>query len=434
MHRIESTKQYSMQKLVIIGNGIAGITTAIQVRKQSSMEILVISEETDFFFSRTALMYVYMGHLKFEHTQPYEKNFWDKNNITLKKAKIEHVFAAKNYIQTSDNEKISFDFLVLATGSKPNKYGWKGQDLIGVSGLYHKSDLDSLIQNSDKINKAVVVGGGLIGIELVEMLRSRKKEVSFLVREDAFWNMVLSNQEAKIIENHIVAHGVDLQMQTELKEIVGDYTGSAKCVITSKNEEIEAQFVGLTVGVSPNIAFLAESEIATNRGVLVNKYLETNVQNVFAIGDCAEQTEPQFGRSSIEAVWYTGKIMGETLAKTICGPKTLYQPGNWFNSAKFFDIEYQTYGLAPSKLSQDQSEIYWQNSQGNKSIRLVYELSNGAFTGVNVLGIRLRQSFFEKVFNQKLDIQYVLDHIEKANFDPEFCKNHLKEIKTLRLP
>ncbi len=422
-----------MQKLVIIGNGIAGITTAIEVRKRSSMDILVISEETEFFFSRTALMYVYMGHMKFEHTQPYEKNFWDKNNIALKKATIEHVFASKNYIQTTDNEKISYDFLVLATGSKPNKFGWPGQDLKGVSGLYHKSDLDSLIQNSDKINKGVVVGGGLIGIELAEMLRSRKKEVSFLVREDAFWNMVLSNQEAKIIENHIVAHGVDLQMQTELKEIVGDQSGSVKNVITSKNEELEAQFVGLTVGVSPNIAFLAESEIVTNRGVLVNKYLETNVQNVFAIGDCAEQTQPQFGRSSIDAVWYTGKIMGETLAKTICGPKTPYQPGNWFNSAKFFDIEYQTYGLAPSKISQDQGEIYWQNSQGNKSIRLVYELSNGTFTGVNVLGIRLRQSFFEKVFNQKLDIQYVLDHLEDANFDPEFYKNHLREIKTLSL-
>ena len=118
-----------MQKLVIIGNGIAGISAAIAVRKRSSMDILVISEETEFFFSRTALMYVYMGHMKFEHTQPYEKNFWHKNNIGLKKAKIEHVFGSKNYIQTSDNENISYDFLVIATGSKPNKFGWQGQDL-----------------------------------------------------------------------------------------------------------------------------------------------------------------------------------------------------------------------------------------------------------------------------------------------------------------
>ena len=125
--------------------------------------------------------------------------------------------------------------------------------------------------------------------------------------------------------------------------------------------------------------------------------------------------------------------MGETLAKTICGPKTPYQPGNWFNSAKFFDIEYQTYGLAAPKIAESQSELFWQNKEGNKSIRCVYEKSSGKFVGVNVLGIRLRQSFFEKVLNQKLDIQYVLDHLEDANFDPEFYKNHLKEIKTLSL-
>jgi NAD(P)H-nitrite reductase large subunit len=420
-----------MQKLVIIGNGIAGITTAIEVRKRSSIEILVISEETEFFFSRTALMYVYMGHMKFEHTQPYEKNFWEKNKISLKQATVQQILPKKNCIETTKNEKIPYDFLVIATGSKPNRFGWPGQDLKGVSGLYHKADLDNLIQNSDQIKKGVVVGGGLIGIELAEMLRSRKKEVSFLVREEAFWNMVLSNKEARIIENHIRAHGVDLQMQTELKEILGNDLGKAEKVITNKNDEIEAQFVGLTVGVSPNIDFLRGSEILINKGILVNKFLETNIENVYAIGDCAEQTQPQIGRRSIEAVWYTGKIMGETLAKTICGQKTAYQPGNWFNSAKFFDIEYQTYGLAAPKISEIQNELYWQNSNGDKSIRLVYEIATGTFTGVNVLGIRLRQSFFEKVLNQKLDIAYVMDHLEEANFDPEFYRNHLKEIKNM---
>ena len=80
------------------------------------------------------------------------------------------------------------------------------------------------------------------------------------------------------------------------------------------------------------------------RGVKVNRYLETNIPDVYAIGDCAEQHEAIGNRRPIEAVWYTGRMMGETLAQTICGNRIEYKPGHWFNSAKFFDIEYQTYG------------------------------------------------------------------------------------------
>ena len=109
-------------------------------------------------------------------------------------------------------------------------------------------------------------------------------------------------------------------------------------------KSIDCQFVGLTVGVSPNIDFLKNSGIETKRGVLVNEYLQTNVPDVYALGDCVERTYDLPGRKTIEQVWYTGRMMGEVVAQTICGEKTKYEPGPWFNSAKFFNIEYQTYG------------------------------------------------------------------------------------------
>lgn len=160
---------------------------------------------------------------------------------------------------------------------------------------------------------------------------------------------------------------------------------------------------------------------------MVNEYLQTNVPNIFAIGDCAEIQQPQDGRRPIEAVWYTGKIMGQTLAKTLNGQNTAYHPGHWFNSAKFFDIEYQTYGLAPSKLSDNQDEFYWEKE--NKAVRIVFNKENQVFEGINTFGIRMRQDFFEKVLDRKESLSFVIKNLEKANFDPEFFKKFEKEIK-----
>jgi NAD(P)H-nitrite reductase large subunit len=414
------------KKVVIIGNGVAGITTAIELRKLSDCEITVISEESEYFFSRTALMYVFMGHMKFEHTQPYENSFWAKNNIALKKGRVNAIFPEKNEIALENGEILAYDSLVLATGSLPNKYNWPGQDLHGVSGLYHKQDLEYLEKYASKIKKAVVVGGGLIGVELAEMLNSKGIEVTFLVREGSFWNAVLSENEGRMLEKHILSHGIQLKLNAELKEIKGKE--SAESIITSEGESIECQFVGLTVGVRPNITFLKNSGVETNKGILVNEYLQTSVPNIYAIGDCAEIQQPQPGRRPIEAVWYTGKIMGKTLAKTLTGQNTAYNPGNWFNSAKFFDIEYQTYGLAPAKLIENQEEYYWEKE--NKAVRIVFNKENRVFEGINTFGIRMRQDFFEKVLDRKESVDFVLKNLDKANFDPEFFKKFEKEIRS----
>ena len=173
-----------MEHIVIIGNGISGVTAARHIRKNSDKKITLVSAETKYFFSRTALMYVYMGHMKFEHTQPYENWFWDKNKIELKEGFVNTINTDKKTLKFKDSSTLSYDKLIIATGSKPNKFGWPGQDLKGVMGMYHKQDLENLEKyapNKEKCKRAVIVGGGLIGIELAEMLRSRKIPVTFLL-------------------------------------------------------------------------------------------------------------------------------------------------------------------------------------------------------------------------------------------------------------
>ncbi|MBP2831768.1 NAD(P)/FAD-dependent oxidoreductase [Aquimarina sp. U1-2] len=421
-----------MAHIVIIGNGISGVTAARHIRKMSDKKITIVSAETDYFFSRTALMYVYMGHMKFEHTQPYENWFWEKNRIELKHGFVSKVDHRHSKIEFSNGDIMAYDKLIIAVGSKPNKFGWPGQDLEGVMGMYHKQDLESLEKYAptNKVCKrAVIVGGGLIGIELAEMLHSRDIPVTFLVRENSFWNGVLPAGESEMINRHIQNHHIDLRLGVNLKEILADETGKAKAVVIQETGEIiDCDVVGLTAGVIPNIDFLKDSGIDLGRGVKVNRFLETNIPNIYAIGDCAEQHEAIGLRRPIEAVWYTGRMMGETVAQTICGNRLEYKPGHWFNSAKFLDIEYQTYGWVFAKPKAYEKQFHWKHVDDTKCITVSYHNETNEFLGINTFGIRMRHEVFDRWLTEKKKVDFVMQHLGEANFDPELYTRYEAEI------
>ncbi|MEM8763701.1 MAG: FAD/NAD(P)-binding oxidoreductase [Bacteroidota bacterium] len=419
-----------METIVIIGNGIAGVSVARHIRKLSDKRIIIVSAETDYFFSRTALMYVYMGHMKFEHIQPYENWFWEKNRIELVRGYVDHVDVENKKLLIDGSRALHYDKLVIATGSKPNKFGWPGQDLHGVQGLYSKQDLDLLevnAPNKEACKRAVIVGGGLIGIELAEMLRSRDIPVTFLVREKNFWNGVLPEGESKMINEHIAEHHIDLRLATNLKEIVSDGNGKVKSIIIAETgEELPCDMVGLTAGVTPNIDFLNDSGIELGRGVKVNRFLETSAKDVYAIGDCAEQHEAIGNRRPIEAVWYTGRMMGETLAQTLCGNRIEYKPGHWFNSAKFLDIEYQTYGWVFSERGRKdyEAQFHWRHPKEKICVTISFHKDTQQFLGINTFGIRMRHEVFDRWLTENQNMDYVIEHLIDANFDPEFYKHH----------
>ncbi|MEX2565535.1 MAG: FAD/NAD(P)-binding oxidoreductase [Cyclobacteriaceae bacterium] len=419
------------KSVVILGNGISGVTFARHLRKNNSQNpITIISGETTHFFSRTALMYIYMGHMKYQHIKPYEDWFWEKNNLKLNQAWVQKVDFSNKQLLIEGQEPLKYDVLVLAIGSKSNKFGWKGQDLDGVQGLYSIQDLEQMENNTKQINRAVIVGGGLIGIEMAEMLSTRNIPVTFLVRDKGFWDNVLPEEEATMIGKHIREHHIDLRLETELSEILDGGTGRVSAVKTKSGETIPCEFLGLTVGVTPNIDFLKESELETGKGILVDEKFQTNIPDVYAIGDCAEFKEPPGpDRKKIEQVWYTGRMHGETLAHNLTHKTALsYQPGVWFNSAKFFDIEYQTYGYVPPKLPEETGSFYWAHPNGKACLRLTFEKKTEKIKGVNALGWRLRHAFFEKAITEGWKLEKVLLQLHQANFNPEFFKPYHQEV------
>jgi NADPH-dependent 2,4-dienoyl-CoA reductase/sulfur reductase-like enzyme len=258
---------------------------------------------------------------------------------------------------------------------------------------------------------------------MAEMLLSREIGVTMLVRESGYYGNVLPQEEANILGREIHKHGVDLRLETELAEIISDGSGNVSEVVTDRGDRIPCGFVGITVGVVPRIEPF-NSVVACDRGILVDHLLRTNLPDIFAAGDCAQLRKPQDGRKAIEPVWYTGRMMGEVAGYNACGYQVDYEPGIWFNSAKFFNIEYQVYGDIQHALPDHQDTLYWEHPEGAKSIRINFNKSDQAVVGFNLLGIRYRQEVCEKWIVNRTPLPEVLPQLALANFDPEFSALH----------
>lgn len=416
------------RRIVIIGNGITGVTVARHLRKRGDDQITIVSGETAHAFSRPALMYIFMGDLTFDDTKLYEDDFWTKNRIDLRQGWVEGIDTARKSLRLRDGATLEYDALVLGTGSSSARFGWPGQDSDGVQGLYSYQDVETLERNVGRAKRAVIVGGGLIGIELAEMLLTRGVAVTMFIRERHYWGSVLPEGDAELVERHAREHGVDLRIETELKEILSDGNRRVRAVVTTKGEEIACEIVGLTIGVRPNNALAKDAGIECDRGVLVDRFFRTSAPDVFCGGDCAQHREPPPGRRPLEQVWYTGKIHGEHIAANLCGEQRAYHAGVWFNSAKFFDIEYQTYGDVPSRTPSGTESFFWLDSAGRRSVRINFLADSGAVTGVNVFGLRHRHVVWEKWLQSRTDIREVIANLGAANFDPEFFQQAEAEI------
>ncbi len=369
-------------------------------------------------------MYVYMGHMKKEHIKPYPDAFWKKNRIDLVHDRVVSIHPEGHEVQLSSQQRLTYSKLVIATGSRPVRPQLPGMELKGIHSLYFLHDLDRLeaetdppssIQPNEK-KKAVITGGGLIGIELAEMLLYRHYEVTLLVRDRHYWSSVFPKEEGDLVAKHLVAHGLNIVYGTSVVAFEGE-NGKVCNVLGSDGNRYPCDIAGITIGVTPNIEWLNDA-VETRRGVLTNELLETSVKNIYAAGDCVELRNPLSHRKAIEPVWYTGRMMGECLGSTLAGTPTAYRPGNWFNSAKFFDLEYQTYGHVPSNASEADS-FFFVHPRKQACLRIAFD-EHRMLRGVHAIGIRLRHEVIDAWLNQRISADVAVQSMHKANFDPEF--------------
>ena len=222
---------------VIIGNGVAGTEAALALRRrEADARITVISAEHDHFFSRPALMYVFCGQLDLAATEPYDRGLYERLRLERVRKRVSSLETASRRLCFEDGSHLDYDRLLLGVGSKPRPAPWPGADGPGVHYFVTLDDLKGLDEAARSGMRAVVIGGGLIGVEVAEILKQRGLSVSFVIRENWYFPLALDEAESNMVAGHLRRHGCDVRLGADVEEIQRDPPGAVRGVATTSGE------------------------------------------------------------------------------------------------------------------------------------------------------------------------------------------------------
>lgn len=447
-------------RIVIIGNGVAGMEAALEIRqREPEWPITIISEESDHHFSRTALMWVFTGQLSQRCIEPYERGLYERQSFKRVRARATGIDVEQKLVQLAGNQpSVPYDKLLIACGSRPRPGPWPGADLGGIGHFVTLQDLEwlereahpkkpSLPPNPDAHLAAsnlhspyakrrvaresrggrrpvhpAVIGGGLIGIEAVEVLSAIGLHPHFFIREEWFWPIALEQSEGTWISERMSEHGIHMHLREDVKSLNGtDLIES----ITTNVDTYDVDLCVVAIGVMPNTEWLADSGIALERGgILVDQSLRTKSPDIWAAGDCAAVRWFN-GAQRPEQLWYTSRDQGRVAARSILGDRAAYNRGLWYNSAKLFDIEWTTAGLVNMNVEDERNWYYEETGKVRSTTRIV--LSGDRVVGFNLLGRRWDHEVLLDLIAARRPLDYVLNHLNEARFDTEF-------VPPLRIP
>lgn len=408
---------------VIVGNGVAGMTAAIELRgRDRQARISIISRESEHFFSRTALMYEFCGQLSLRDLEPYERDFYKTMHFERISVEVTALDPQKRLLCLADGSQLQFDKLLIACGSVPAKASWQKDELQNVGHFVTLQDLEWLKETTRgtcPVRRAVVVGGGLIGVEVAEVLLLEGIETHFIIREEWYWPIALNKSESALVARHMRQHGLHVHLAKEIVEVLDDGQ-RVRQVRLSDKQVFDIDLLVVAIGVRPGTEWLKNSGIALSSdrfsAIEVDGYLKTNCAGIYAAGDCAS-VEWFDGTRRPEQLWYTARDQGLVAARNMLGDEVCYKRGALYNSAKFFDIEYTTAGLVNFP-QEGMSEWYQEQPEHFRSQRIVVQDSR--VVGFNMLGSRWNHRLFVDWIEQRRSLEYVLENLHQAVFDAEF--------------
>ncbi len=415
-------------RYVIVGNGVAGITAAFTIRsRDEKAAVIVISDESDYFFSRTALMYAFLDKMSRRDLEPHERGLYDDLGIQRVRGRVSDLDANNRTLTLAEGRTIVYDRLLLATGSLPNRPDWEGLDDVrdGIVHFVRLQDLDNCERLTRRGEKAVVVGGGLIGVELVECLNHHGMDVTFLVREPWYWPAALGEPEGRMVAAHIREHGVHVEESEAVERVESDSGGRASAVVCKSGKRFECALLGIAIGVHPAVEWLSRVSTppAIRKGIMVQTDFRASLPDVWAAGDCADI---QFTNKPalVEQIWYSAKRQGELAGRSMLGDAVQYSPPVFYNSAKFFDIEYTTVGSFGAAGSQE----HFTRLPG-KAVTVRIAETGDAVCGFNMLGSRWDHTILERWIAERRPLEYVLERLQHAQFDVEFGRENLAALR-----
>jgi NAD(P)H-nitrite reductase large subunit len=342
-----------MSKYVIVGASAAGIGAVEAIRDiDPTGTITIISEEYCPQYSRPMISDFVSGKATLEKMKCRDDNFWENNAVqALTGRTAVRLNLADKYVELDGGGKIQFEKLLLATGGKPFVPKIEGADKEGVFTFTTLVDAERLATKLENAKKVVVIGAGLIGVSVTEALTKRGLQVTMVELKDKILSLLLDTTAAGIVENAIRKAGVTIITGQSVQRILGkaendQVVGGA--VLTDGNQ-LQCGVVIVAIGVIPRMELAAGTDMKTNRGIIVDRFMRTSVPDVYASGDVAEAYDFILNENRSLPLWPLAQLEGKVAGYNMAGKKTDYEGGTSMSSLKYFGVPITSIGIANPK-------------------------------------------------------------------------------------
>jgi nitrite reductase (NADH) large subunit len=284
--------------LVVVGNGMAGIRTIEELLKLDSAlyNITVFGSEPHPNYNRILLSPVLTGEQTLQDIILNDRSWYEEHGITLHTGStVTQINRARKEVTTDDGRTAKYDRLLLATGSKPFMLPVPGADLEGVITFRDIRDVNLMIEAAGKFKTAVVIGGGLLGLEAANGLAARGMQVSVVHLGASLLDRQLDNPAAALLQSSLRSRGLEFLMERQTAAILGDAQGAVCGIRFKDGSEVATDIVVMAVGIRPNTDLAEAAGIYTDRGIVVNDTLQTYDPSIYAVGECVSHRGMAYG-------------------------------------------------------------------------------------------------------------------------------------------
>jgi NAD(P)H-nitrite reductase large subunit len=413
---------------VIIGSGVAGIAAIEAIRSLDvKSNVTLIGNDPYGFYSRPGLAYYLSGELHDKALFPRTAEDLKKLNFRYIKGKVTKISRPEHILELENESRIPYDRLLIAIGAQAMPLEVPGANLEGVLKLDHMSDAKLILKHARRGRTAVVVGGGITALELVEGLLSHGMKVHYLLRGDRYWSNVLDEQESHIVEHRLQEEGVILTYHAEIIEVMGR-NGKISGVRLLNGQVLKCDLVAYAIGIRPRVDLAKQAGLAIDRGILVNEFLQTNDPYIFAAGDVAQAYDPMSGRSILDSLWAPARQQGHVAGLNMTGKKTAYVKAPPFNVTRLAGLTTTIIGTVGRGRDDDLVGIARGDSEtwrqlpdsmvaqaGFEVNRLRLLVGEKTLLGAIIMGDQNLSFPLEKIISEHLDISPIREQLLAPN-------------------
>ena len=403
---------------VIIGDGIAGASAAETIREADpDASVTVITDEGEALYNRILIKEFAKGKLPEAPISIHEPEWYDERDIDLQlNTHVTDIEPVAHEIHTHKGETYEYDKLLVATGGTPAQLPVENSDADGIHHFWTFQDARGIREHAEESDQGIIVGAGLLGIDLAAVCAAQGIDAKYLMRGDRWWRYALSADGAEIIHDALRENGVEPVFDSGVDHFTVDDDGHVTGAVDPNGEQFDGEWAGVAIGLNFNTEFLDGAGIEQDDGIVVDEYMQTSVEDIYAAGDLTQFYDTILNARAQNGAWGSAKEQGSVAGKNMVEDSEAKE-FRWVSSYSIthFDFPFLSFGH-PAR-GDDEAERKYSDSEWR---RLAFE--NGQLIGGVLIGDLSQQSKYKKLIREERKVADQKELLLEKDVDLEEVK------------